>query len=697
MRAVGDSDSTLKLAGSRPWSGLPLVILTAVLLATSAQAGWIPDQRLTEDAAKSQLAGNGARCLAAGQAGSVHLVWYDYRDGNPQIYYKKFDGMTWTPDQRITADPAYAYNPSIATDPWSGLRLVWQDARDYNYEIYYKYFDGVLWGADQRLTNCVGSSRDPSMAVDGSGIVHLVWRDDRDGNDEIYYKRFDGTSWSADLRLTSAAGASFGPTIVVDQQGRLHVVWYDNRDGNYEIYRKVFDGSSWSADERVTNDAGTSEKPSAAVDSDGRVHVVWDDNRSGAFEIYHKVWDGAVWSSDESISSGSIAALAPAVAAGDSGSLHVAWSDKPTASDSTEIYYRKFDGTSWGAVERLTSAAKSSESPAVEVDAYGQNHVVWRDNRDANLEIYWKWNPRPLPPPEIVAVAPDSGFHLDTVTMEISGADLIWPISVRLEKSGEPTMVADSINRISSSHVSCNVKLVGAPGAWDVIAENVDGQEDTLPAAFRLMSLPKPEVISVAPDSGAFRSTVTVNIWGGVYVPPDSVWLEMAGQSRLVGKNVTRLSLDHLACDFTLSGIAGSWDVVVVNADGQRDTLPVAFRVLPVPGFRIEAIAPDSGWSNEGLNVSGILGSSFLAPVQVWLGRAGEPSIWPQNVAVVSSTKITCWASLEATSAGRWDVLVKNADGVTDTLVGGLVVLPAEWTTDTRLTATAATSVLTYS
>jgi hypothetical protein len=687
MRVACKAWFSLWFAPAHRRVALSFIVLSILLLATSAYAAWTGDWRLTRDPAQSQLGGNGARCLISDEAGGVHLVWYDYRDGNPHIYYKKFDNMVWTADQRVTADPAFAYNPSIAVAPGGGLHLVWQDARDYNYEIYYKHFDGTVWSADQRLTNSLASSRDPSMAVDAAGTVHLVWRDDRDGDDEIYYKRFDGLTWSVDLRLTSAAGASRDPCIVAGPGGTLHVVWYDNRDGNYEIYYKTFDGSTWSEDRRLTVDAGVSENPCAAIDSDGMLHVVWDDNRTGNFEIYQKVYDGAAWSTDEQLSPGSLAALAPAIAVGDSGAIHVVWYDKPTAGDSTEIYCRRFDGTSWGAVERLTTAAKSSENPAVLEDARGQVHAVWRDNRDNNFEIYWKWDPKaPLPAPEIASVAPDSAFRLESATLEIFGSNLIYSISARLEKSGEPPLPANTIDLVSTSHISAHFVLTNAPGVWDLIVENIDSQKDTLPAAFEILALPKPVVTAVVPDSGAFKSTVSVSIFGGPYVPPDSVWLQMTGRTRIVAKNVSTISHNQITCNLTLTGVVGAWDVVVVNADGQRDTLATGFRVVPVPGFRVDAIAPDSGWSNEGLNVTGITGASFVSPAQVWLAKAGEPTISAQGVTVVSSTRITCRASLQGAAAGSWDVVVMNADGVTDTLPAGLRVLPAEWTVDTRLT-----------
>jgi len=68
--------------------------------------------------------------------------------------------------------------------------VVWYDTRDGNSEIYYKRSTdgGSNWGVDTRLTNNPAASQFPFLSVSGQ-VVHVVWQDSRDGNFEIYYKR----------------------------------------------------------------------------------------------------------------------------------------------------------------------------------------------------------------------------------------------------------------------------------------------------------------------------------------------------------------------------------------------------------------------------------------------------------------------------------------------------------------------------
>jgi hypothetical protein len=253
---------------------------------------WQPDVRLTNNFAFSNTSYNNAWCIASSGT-VVHAVWYDYRDSNWEIYYKRSidAGLSWGADTRLTINTASSLSPSVAVSGPS-VHVVLQDNRDGNEEIYYKRSSdgGVSWGADTRLTNNSALSKYPSVAVFGS-LVNVVWQDNRDGyNPEIYCKRSTdaGVSWGADTRLTNDTSGSYFPSLAVSGPV-VHVVWMDGRDGNWEIYykRSTNAGISWGADTRLTNITGTSTYPSIAVYGTV-VHVVWSDYRDGNYEIYYK-------------------------------------------------------------------------------------------------------------------------------------------------------------------------------------------------------------------------------------------------------------------------------------------------------------------------------------------------------------------------------------------------------------------------
>jgi hypothetical protein len=373
-----------------------LIIVHCTLFIDNCMSQWQPDVRLTNDPAGSYTSENNAWCIAS-SGNVVHVVWYDTRDGNGEIYYKRSTdtGVSWGADTRLTNNIFYSMYPSI-TVSGSVVHIVWSDLRNGNYEIYYKRSTdaGVSWGTDTRLTNNTAFSEYPSVTVSGS-VVHLVWRDERDGNYEIYYKRSTdaGVSWGADTRLTNDTSFSQSSSVTVSGSF-VHVVWRDNRDGNYEIYykRSTDWGVSWGADTRLTNNPADSWRPSVSV-SGSEVHVVWEDRRDGNLEIYYKrsTDGGTSWGTDTRLTNNSDESWFSSVAV--SGSVvHVVWHDHRDLSDG--IYYkRSIDvGVSWGTDTHLTNNSASSEYPSVAVSGSAV-HVIWSDYRDGNWEIYYKRDP----------------------------------------------------------------------------------------------------------------------------------------------------------------------------------------------------------------------------------------------------------------------------------------------------------------
>jgi len=303
----------------------------------------------------------------------------------------------WGPDVRLTNNSAESRtsfnNAWCISASGSVVHAVWHDLRDGNPEIYYKRSTdgGVVWGTDTRLTNNSASSFNPSVAVSGS-VVHMAWRDLRDGNFEIYYKRSTdgGVSWGTDTRLTNNTATSWYPSVAVSGLV-VHVVWQDYRDGNFEIYykRSANGGVSWGADTRLSNNSAFSEFPSVAV-SGLVVHVVWHDNRDGNYEIYYKrSTDGGVsWGTETRLTNNSAWSGYSSVAISSS-AVHVAWQDERDGN--LEIYYKRSTdgGVSWGTDTRLTNNSARSWDPSLAVSG-PVVHLIWADERNGNLEIYYK-------------------------------------------------------------------------------------------------------------------------------------------------------------------------------------------------------------------------------------------------------------------------------------------------------------------
>ena len=107
------------------------------------------------------------------------------------IYYRhsRDGGATWGPDTRISTPNGPAARPSIAA-VGRRLHVVWYDGRHGDTEVYYRRSRdrGTSFGPEIRLTDSAGASLRPSVAAKRR-FVHVLWHDERDGNAEIYHRR----------------------------------------------------------------------------------------------------------------------------------------------------------------------------------------------------------------------------------------------------------------------------------------------------------------------------------------------------------------------------------------------------------------------------------------------------------------------------------------------------------------------------
>ncbi|MBD3285302.1 hypothetical protein GF359_02710, partial [candidate division WOR-3 bacterium] len=169
---------------------------------TDGGASWDSDTRLTNDDSTS----NDPSIAISGS--TVHVVWDDKRDGNRELYYKRSadGGANWGADVSLTAeDDSTSTKPIVAVSN-DTVHVVWYDKRDGSFNIFYKRSTdgGTTWGADTPLTDEYASSAHPSIAVSGQN-VHVVWDDERGERDEIYYihSADGGATWGTETPLTA--------------------------------------------------------------------------------------------------------------------------------------------------------------------------------------------------------------------------------------------------------------------------------------------------------------------------------------------------------------------------------------------------------------------------------------------------------------------------------------------------------------
>ena len=373
------------------------MLLTICCSLSTLSAQWEPDRKLSTTDSAATLNENMARCVVA-CADTIHVIWCDKQNNGSAVYYKRSSdrGSTWSPDERLSGNPAYSDFPTLAVSG-TNVHLAFRDQRTGRYCSYYKcstdggrnwepdvfisdsslynwwpaiasvdpmvyvalnldtvnsevYFrrstdNGETWDTMQRISNAPLRSEDPCIAASDSN-VHLVWNEFRhggNGHSEVYYRRSSdqGVTWGPETRLTYDTAMSYSPT-VYPRGSNVDVAWEDNRDGNFEIYHKRSTdyGLTWGPDERLTTDSAVSVYPSIVTDG-ANIHIVWFSLSGGAGIFYLHSGDG---------------------------------------------------GASWDSIDTLVGGVSSPVAPFIDI-AGSTLHVIWKDMRDGHGAIYYKRNP----------------------------------------------------------------------------------------------------------------------------------------------------------------------------------------------------------------------------------------------------------------------------------------------------------------
>jgi hypothetical protein len=368
-------------------------------LAGLAFAGWDPTVRLTASDSASHNSMTPARSIAAGPTGCIHVVFYDYRTGNQQVYYKRSadSGSTWSADTLLSKGLGFKAEPAVAASG-GHVHAVWED-RDsgYNAGICYRRSTdaGLTWLAETLLASTAHNCRNPSVAAQDS-FVHVAWADDSAGR-ELYYRRStdNGATWSDKLKLTDDIQESWHPTLAL-HDNFVHLAWRDWRDHSFEVYYKCSTdcGGTWGDDAKLSGEVTTgSYNPCIAADS-GLVHVVWWDTRTTPFEIYYNnsTDEGETWGDDARLTEDTTGSYNMTVAARGA-TVHVIWE----ALYGTSFIMHKYStdaGVTWSTDTALTVTPDYwSVSPSATMDG-DDVHLIWTDFRDSEYgEIYYKRKP----------------------------------------------------------------------------------------------------------------------------------------------------------------------------------------------------------------------------------------------------------------------------------------------------------------
>ncbi|MBI5836651.1 MAG: IPT/TIG domain-containing protein [Candidatus Eisenbacteria bacterium] len=280
--------------------------------------------------------------------------------------------------------------------------------------------------------------------------------------------------------------------------------------------------------------------------------------------------------------------------------------------------------------------------------------------------------------PTATSITPASGANTGSVGItSLAGTNFVATPAVWIYRNGESSVSATSVVVVSSSRITCTFNLSGLrPGGWDVYVRNPDFQTAILSGGFTVTGTAgPPAVASVAPSSGVQGQQLNgMVVSGSGFSGPDSV-IFVSGAARRAATSVLTASSSQITCNLSLAGLpTGVYSATVRNADGQAGTLGSAFTVFAtatppvVTGF-----TPSTVYRGQDINGALISGGNFTAPDSVFL-VSGSARVVGAAVTTLSTSLLRCNFSMSAAPTGVFDVVVKNPDGSSGTMVNALLV-----------------------
>ncbi len=127
--------------------------------------------------------------------------------------------------------------------------------------------------------------------------------------------------------------------------------------------------------------------------SAGVLMVAWVDIRSAVSggQVQYSIYDPGfqIWSPPAALSSAAYNARQPALAADNNGNIHAVWMQKNAGPDKYQLYYSKYNGSSWtGPIQISVAASVRAEEGTIEIATDGTIWVVYNNDGEGTGSEY---------------------------------------------------------------------------------------------------------------------------------------------------------------------------------------------------------------------------------------------------------------------------------------------------------------------
>lgn len=260
---------------------------------TTNGGSWSPPVQIT-----STTLNDTQPSAAVGRDGTIWLVWTRVNTtcgscvAIKQLYYKTWKSGTWSAEAQLTSDSNQNYGSTVVVSKDGMVRVTWsKGAAGSIYQLFYKTFNGTTWSSETQIVSSPSTDERPSMIQDRNGTLWLFW-----GRLVVvsllvqFYEvvgKFSynlGQTWSSETIFTSTSQTvdSFMPSAVQSNTGvkPLWIFYTSNQNvPDYDIFAVTSTGVNPVHDVTVSgiyssNNLGTNWEYPGGLKSVGQSAIV---------------------------------------------------------------------------------------------------------------------------------------------------------------------------------------------------------------------------------------------------------------------------------------------------------------------------------------------------------------------------------------------------------------------------------------
>jgi hypothetical protein len=219
------------------------------------------------------------------------------------------------------------------------------------------------------------------------------------GGTDILYKTIPpGGAWSQTPASNfTTTHHDTAPALAQLNNNTILLFWASKPALTWNIYYKRFNNNLWSDGVQLTSGLLNDTLNSAAVGRDGTLWLVWTRENATSTpttrQLYYKVLKAGVWSQEGQLTSDANWNWGSSVVVGKDGKVRVVWVKGPRSSLSSQIFYKAYNGTSWGLetqISFLSPPFLSDQHPSIMQDRNGTVWVFWQ-RRIQVAPLVTKW------------------------------------------------------------------------------------------------------------------------------------------------------------------------------------------------------------------------------------------------------------------------------------------------------------------